>query len=246
MSQLAIELVPRSREVLERDMAVVREHFPHIDTINIPDLLQFDLRSWDAGAIVATDFPNVIPHLRAIDFDLRRDWPFLDTIRATGCPALLAISGDPPQDMMHRTYRTPITGFIARLKQELPEVKIYAGLDPYRSGVKEELDYVAAKLEAGADGLFTQPFFDLRFMEIWADLLKGIDVWWGIAPVLTEKSQAYWENKNNGFFPPDFRPTLAWNREFARRALEFTRSRGASAYIMPIRADIQKYLEGII
>lgn len=246
MSQLAIELVPRNREVLERDMAVVRELFPHVNTINIPDLLQFDLRSWDAGKIVSTQFPNVIPHLRAIDFDLRCDWPFLETIRKTGCPALLAISGDPPQDMMHRTYRTPITGFIARLKQELPGVKIYAGLDPYRSGVKEELDYVAAKLDAGADGLFTQPFFDLRFMEIWADLLTGIDVWWGIAPVLTEKSQAYWENKNNGFFPPDFKPTLDWNREFARRALEFTRGRDASAYIMPIRADIRKYLEGIV
>jgi len=148
--------------------------------------------------------------------------------------------------MLHRAFRTPINEFITRLKEELPGVKVYAGLDPYRSGVKKELDYVQAKLRAGADGLFTQPFFDLRFMEIWADLLIGLDIWWGIAPVLTAKSQAYWENKNNGFFPPDFEPTLEWNRQFTKRALHFVKARNASAYIMPIRADIRSYLAGIV
>jgi len=246
MSETVIELVPRNREVLERDLRLVREQFPGISAINIPDLLQFELRSWDACAIVQQHVPRSIPHLRAIDFDLRAAWPCLETIRQVGCPALLAISGDPPQDMLHRTFRTPVTDFIARLKRELPDVKIYAGLDPYRSGIKEELDYVRAKLQAGADGLFTQPFFDLRFMEIWADLLDGIDVYWGIAPVLTEKSQAYWENKNNAYFPPGFAPTLEWNREFARQALAFAARRGASSYIMPIRADLKKYLEGIV
>lgn len=246
MGEIAIELVPRSREVLERDLALVRESFPNIKTINLPDLLQFPLRSWEAGEIIAPDIDRVIPHLRAIDFDIDADWPFLEPIRRSRCPAVLAISGDPPQDMMHRTYRTPVTDFIARLKKELPGVRVYAGLDPYRSGVKEELDYVRAKLQAGADGFFTQPFFDLRFMEIWADLLIGLDVWWGIAPVLTEKSQAYWENKNNAFFPPDFEPTMEWNRQFTRRALHFVRARNTSAYIMPIRADIKKYLEGIL
>lgn len=246
MSETVIELVPRNREVLERDLRLVREHFPNIATINIPDLLQFELRSWDACTLVQQYVPRSIPHLRAIDFDLRADWPCLETIRAAGCPALLAISGDPPQDMLHRTFRTPITDFIARLKKELPGVKVYAGLDPYRSGIKEELDYVRAKLQAGADGLFTQPFFDLRFMEIWADLLSGIDVYWGIAPVLTDKSQAYWENKNNAYFPPGFAPNLEWNREFARQALAFAARRGASSYIMPIRADLRKYLEGIV
>lgn len=246
MSQTVLELVPRNREVLERDLLLVREYFPHITTINIPDLLQFELRSWDACALVHHYLPYSIPHLRAIDFDLKTDWPCLQTIRDAGCPALLAITGDPPQDMLHRTFRTPITDFIKRLKQELPGVKIYAGLDPYRSGFKEELDYVQAKRQAGADGLFTQPFFDLRLMDIWADLLEDIEVYWGIAPVLTDKSQAYWENKNNAYFPPDFRPTLAWNRHFASQALEFSRNRAASSYIMPIRADIRKYLEGII
>ncbi|HKI52125.1 MAG TPA: methylenetetrahydrofolate reductase [Geothermobacteraceae bacterium] len=246
MSETVLELVPRNREVLERDLQLIRASFPGITTINVPDLLQFELRSWDACAIVQQYVPRSIPHLRAIDFDLKADWPCLETIRTAGCPALLAISGDPPQDMLHRTFRTPVTDFISRLKRDLPGVKIFAGLDPYRSGIKEELDYVRAKLQAGADGLFTQPFFDLRFMEIWADLLEGIEVYWGIAPVLTEKSQAYWENKNNAYFPAGFAPTLEWNREFARQALRFAAERNASSYIMPIRADIRKYLEGIL
>jgi 5,10-methylenetetrahydrofolate reductase len=246
LSETVLELVPRNCEVLERELQLVREIFPTITTINIPDLLQFELRSWDACRVVQKYLPRSIPHLRAIDFDLKTDWPCLQTIRDTGCPALLAITGDPPQDMLHRTFRTPVTDFIARLKQQLPGVKIYAGLDPYRSGIKEELDYVHAKLQAGADGLFTQPFFDLRFMEIWADLLEGIDIYWGIAPVLTEKSQAYWENKNDAYFPPGFAPTLDWNREFARQALQFAARRNASSYIMPIRADIRNYLTGII
>jgi len=246
LSEIVLELVPRNRAVLERDLQMVRDAFPGVTTINIPDLLQFELRSWDACHVVRNYLPNSIPHLRAIDFDLKGVWPCLETIRAAGCPALLAISGDPPQDMLHRTFRTPVTDFIARLKRELPEVKIFAGLDPYRSGIKEELDYVRAKLQAGADGLFTQPFFDLRFMDIWADLLDGIDVYWGIAPVLTVKSQAYWENKNNAYFPQGFAPTLDWNRDFARQALKFVAQRNANCYIMPIRADIRKYLEGII
>jgi len=246
LNETVLELVPRSNEVLQRDLQLVRGLFPRISTVNIPDLLQFELRSWDACRVVQDYLPRSIPHLRSIDFDLRADWPFLQTIRDIGCPAVLAITGDPPQDMLHRTFRTPVTEFITRLKRELPNVKIYAGLDPYRSGIKEELDYVRAKLHAGADGLFTQPFFDLRFMEIWADLLEGVDVYWGIAPVLTEKSQAYWENKNNAYFPRGFAPTLAWNREFARQALQFAAERDASSYIMPIRADIRKYLEGII
>ncbi len=48
---------------------------------------------------------------------------------------------------------------------------IYAGLDPYRDSLQSELNYTNEKLEAGADGLFTQPFFDLRWMEIYADHL---------------------------------------------------------------------------
>ena len=35
-------------ESLQRELQQVRENFPGINTINIPDLLKFSLRSWDA------------------------------------------------------------------------------------------------------------------------------------------------------------------------------------------------------
>ena len=46
MSEISIELVPRSVESLEQELARVREHFPGVGTVNIPDLLRFEMRSW--------------------------------------------------------------------------------------------------------------------------------------------------------------------------------------------------------
>ena len=128
----------------------------------------------------------------------------------------------------------------------MPDLKVYAGIDPYRSGIKNELDYVKRKLYAGVEGFFTQPFFDLRLMEIYHDLLAGLDVFWGISPVMSARSKDYWANLNNAIFPPDFEPTLAWNRNFARQALEFGQRTDSSLYYMPIRIDLAEYLGGIL
>ena len=64
MSTLSIELVPRDRDSLGREMQLIREHFPAVQTINIPDLLKFPLRSWDACSQAKNFFPHAIPHLR--------------------------------------------------------------------------------------------------------------------------------------------------------------------------------------
>lgn len=135
---------------------------------------------------------------------------------------------------------------IRRLKRELPQVKVYAGMDPYRNGIKEEIDYLRAKQDAGAEAFFTQPFFDLRLMEIYQGFMQDCTVYWGISPVLTENSQNYWENKNNAVFPPDFEATLEWNRNFAQKALEFAKKYNGNIYFMPIRTDIAAYLDGIL
>ena len=246
MTQISLELVPRSAESLCKELALVREHLPAIDRINIPDILRFDLRSWDGCELAAASFTRTIPHLRAIDFDLTKPLPLVEKLSTERIEAVLVITGDPPQDMSHPSYRTSCTDLIAKLKKELPQLKIYAGIDPYRSGIKDEIDYVHAKLDAGADGFFTQPFFDLRLMDLYRDQLQGIEVWWGISPVLSLNSQHYWENKNNAVFPPDFAPTMEWNRNFAKQALEFVRNGGGNIYFMPIRTNIQKYLGGIL
>jgi methylenetetrahydrofolate reductase (NADPH) len=246
LRKISIELVPRSTEALAQELQQVSEHFPSIDTINIPDLLKFPLRSWAACGQARQLFPNAIPHLRAIDFDLSKPFPLTDTLTGYGIDRVLVIAGDQPQDMSRRVFRTSSIELIRAIKAQAPALKIYAGIDPYRSGIKDELDYVKRKLDAGAEGFFTQPFFDLRLMEIYRDLLSGLEVFWGVSPVISVRSKDYWDNLNNAIFPPDFAPTLEWNRDFARKALDFVDRTGSNLYFMPIRVDLVAYLEGLI
>ena len=246
MMQVSIELVPRSEKALKEELQLVQNNFPQVEMINIPDILRFNIRSWDGCQIAGGFFPKTIPHLRAIDFDPDAPLPILEQLQQTQIEAILVITGDPPQDMGHKCYRTSCLEMIRRLKRELPGVKLYAGLDQYRSSIKEEIDYVKAKRDAGADAFFTQPFFDIRLMDIYQGLLPDVNIFWGVSPVLTENSQNYWENKNNAVFPPDFVPSMEWNREFARQAVEFARKHDNNIYFMPIRTDLKEYLSGIL
>jgi len=246
LQKISIELVPRDHETLKQEMQLVQNNFPNIDIINIPDLLKFPLRSWDACIQAKEFFVHTIPHLRAIDFDLSKPFPLVEKFRANGIDSVLVIAGDQPQDMSRRVFRTTSVELIRALKAQMPELKVYAGIDPYRSGIKTELDYVKRKLDAGAEGFFTQPFFDLRLMEIYHDLLSEVETYWGISPVMSVRSKDYWDNLNNAIFPPDFEPTLEWNRNLAKQAMAFAGQTGASIYFMPIRIDLVEYLEGIL
>ena len=246
MTEISLELVPRSESSLRSELQLVREHFPAISRINIPDILRFKMRSWDGCAIAGETFPKTIPHLRAIDFDPNKPLQIDASLCREDVEAVLVVTGDPPQDMSHKCYRTSCLEMIRRLKRELPQLRIFAGMDPYRNGIKEEIDYLKAKQDAGAEAFFTQPFFDLRLMEIYQGFMQDCTIFWGVSPVLTENSQNYWENKNNAIFPPDFEPTLEWNRAFAKRALQFAEAHGDNVYFMPIRTDIVAYLQGIL
>jgi len=246
MTEISIELVPRSESSLRQELEQVQQHFPAISRINIPDILRFDLRSWQGCKLAGEYFPHTIPHLRAIDFDPNKALQIGKELGSKEIEAVLVITGDLSQDMSHKSYRTSCLEMIRRLKRELPKVTVYAGMDPYRYGIKEEIDYVRAKQDAGAEAFFTQPFFDLRLMEIYQGFLQDCNVYWGVSPVLNENSQNYWENKNNAIFPPDFQPTLDWNRDFARKALQFARNTGGNLYFMPIRTNIVAYLDGIL
>lgn len=246
MTEISLELVPRSEPSLRKELELVRHHFPQVERINIPDILRFDMRSWQGCAIAGEYVPKTIPHLRAIDFNPDAPLPILDQLCRKPVEAVLIINGDPPQDMKRTYYRTSSLELIRRLKRERPELAVYAGIDPYRSGIKDEIDYMRAKQDAGADGFFTQPFFDLRLMEIFQGFFSNTTIYWGVSPVLTDSSRSYWENKNHAIFPHHFTANLKWNREFARKTLEFARSHGDNVYFMPIRTDIFKYLHGIL
>ncbi len=246
MTRISLELVPRTRSGLRAELAMIAAELPNIDTINIPDLLRFSTRSWEGAAFARPHF-SAIPHVRAIDLNPKEPLPMAEVFIAHDIKEVLIITGDAPNDMGRQVYKVDAEDAIRRFKHELPHIKIYAGLDPYRQSFNAERDYLDRKLDAGAVGFFSQPFFDLRMMEIYADLIPdNAEMWWGITNVTSEGSLNYWQTRNNAIFPKSFELSLECNRRLAIDALQFARDRGHHICYQPIRTDLKAYLEGII
>jgi methylenetetrahydrofolate reductase (NADPH) len=254
---ISLEAVPRSPEALA-ETAKAAAAFPEIRIINVPDLTRFKIRSWEACGILAGSVPagsspaafSFMPHLRARDFDLQKPFPHAALFRSLGIDRTLVIAGDAEgaasTDKADAAGAAPAISFIKKLKSEMPELSIFTAFDPYRSNIRYELDYLREKKEAGAAGFFSQPFFDLRLLEIYAEYLEGADVYWGISPVLSDKNRNYWESRNRAIFPKSFRPDLFWNVDFGRHVLDFCKSRGFNLYLMPIKVELKTYLSGLL
>lgn len=244
--RISIELVPRSADALALELATLKTRFPFIDTVNIPDLTRFSLRSHEACRLSQRHVRRAIPHLRAVGTNLKALTPLLKYLDDAELHEVLVINGDPPADMGTPIYPTTSVGLIRAIKSALPHVTVYGALDPYRQSLQRERDYALAKLEAGASGLFTQPFFDLRLMQVYADLLPGVTLYWGATTVTSKRSLGYWQTRNHAVFPAHFEPTLAWSRAFAAEALAFAQATGTNLYFMPIKEDVRAFLEGIL
>jgi methylenetetrahydrofolate reductase (NADPH) len=242
--RISVELVPRSADALCADLDIVRS-FPDVDTVNVPDLMRFAVRSWDACHLAHGYMPRAVPHLRSIDFDERGCEALCSWLVERSIDEVLVVTGDPPQEMARPVFPTRPTDLIRWLKAAIPDMTVYAGLDPYRSGFRDERDYCHQKRDAGAGGFFTQPFFDLRLLDLYADLMDGETIFWGVSPVLSARSQRYWEARNRALFPRDFAPTMEWNVRFGRQALAFAHGRGTNLYTMPIKIDLREYLTGL-
>jgi methylenetetrahydrofolate reductase (NADPH) len=265
---VSLEAVPRNREALIA-AALTAAEFGSISLINIPDLLRFSLRSWEACGILRED-PSaaaviapcsgglrLMPHIRAIDFDMDTPFPHVGYFRSQGINRVLVIAGDPPRLKAgpgktetpaappRRTYPTETAPFIRKLRAEMPELEVYAAFDPYRTNIRYELDYLKEKEEAGAVGFMSQPFFDLRLLEIYAEYLEGKNVFWGVSPALSESNRKYWESRNRAIFPRNFRPDMYWNVDFGRRVLYFCETHHFNLYLMPIKIDLASYLQGL-
>jgi methylenetetrahydrofolate reductase (NADPH) len=245
--QISLELIPRNAETLISSSELV-PRFSAINCINIPDLLRFPVRSWEACPILEKTSHNsfdYIPHLRAMDFSLDEPFPHTEFFIKQGIEKVLVIAGDLPQDGTIKIYDTTSTALIKKLKTELPGIKVFAAFDPYRSNIRYEIDYVKEKEDSGADGFMSQPFFDLRLLEIYAEYLEGKNVFWGISPVLSESSRNYWESRNRAIIPKSFKPDLFWNVDFGRRVYQFCKQYDFNLYLMPIKVDLEAYLSGL-
>lgn len=245
--RVSVELIPRNDDDFAAQLDEVAT-LPGVCTVNVPDLTRFEVRSWQACAQARSRGPRAIPHLRAIDANPDAPLAFLDALDAHDIDEVLVVGGDAPADMSHPIYDVSSSGLIRRLRREQPGLTIYAALDPYRQGLAAERDYLARKLDAGADGVFTQPFFDRRLMGVWGDVLAAFDVpvFWGATSVTSARSQRYWTSRNKAVLPADFEPTLAHSRRVAADAFAFARERGDHVYFMPIRVGPARYLRGVL
>ena len=186
MSKVSLELVPRDEAVLREELAQTKKYEGKIDLINVPDLLRLPVRSWEGAAIAGETFPAV-PHIRAMDIDITKPLPMAEYLREHAIREVLVIEGDAPQNMAHTVYPTESIDVIRKFREEMPEIRVFAGIDQYRGSMRQEDYRIRRKLQAGAVGFFTQPFFDRRFLAMYADMLEGIEVYWGLSPVTSQR-----------------------------------------------------------
>ncbi|MCM8773326.1 MAG: methylenetetrahydrofolate reductase [Candidatus Omnitrophica bacterium] len=248
MARISIELVPRSKDYLIEELKIIKDNFLSVTVINIPDLTRYQIRSWEGCVIAKNFFTDTIPHIRAIDINSDDRFIYLKNyLEKYNIKEVLVVSGDNPNESNRINNHSPSIELIKKFKKYLPNIKVYAAFDPYRQSLKKEYDYLQKKLEIGVNGFFTQPFFDIKLIEIFTPWFKETQVFWGISPVTSQWAKDYWETKNNVIFPDDFSPNLEWSRNFAIEAIKFIKNKNnQNIYFMPIKTNTFEYLKGII
>ena len=246
MGRISVEIVPRDEKSFQEELTLVNNLFPSVDTINIPDILKFDMRIPEACEVAKPYFSKVIPHIRAVAFHKDTSFEYKDLFEKVGIKEVLVILGDNPEIVSKSENPCDSIDLIKKIKREMPKVKVYAGIDQWRNSFEEELDYINRKIDAGCEGFFTQPFYDIGLIEQYGSKLKDIDIFWGLAPVIRESSKHYWETKNNVKFPDNFQCTMEWNKIFAKEVLKYTKEDKFNVYLCPITVDIESYLTGLV
>lgn len=241
---ISFEIVPRSLAAFEEQYAFVQRFDKGINFINVPDIQRFDTRSWELAKRIDSSRYRFVPHFRAIDFKIESG-ELYRIIEQYHLDNVLLVTGDPPEGLKRAFYNTDVVDLIRAVRQRFPRLNIYAGFDPHRSGVQDECDYIQRKVDAGAGGFFSQPFYDQRMIEIYAEQMTGLETYIGISPITTQASMNYWEVKNKVKFPKSFRPDYDWNVEFANSVIATAAASGLNVYFMPIRIDLERYFGGI-
>jgi methylenetetrahydrofolate reductase (NADPH) len=241
---ISFEIVPRSLEAFDQQYQFIQQLDSGINTINVPDIQRFDSRSWELATRVDRSQYRFVPHFRAIDFKLGSGDLFR-IIDDYQLDSVLLVTGDPPEGLKRAYYNTDVVDLIRAVRQRYPALNIYAGFDPHRSGVQDECDYIQRKVDAGAGGFFSQPFYDSRMIEIYAEQMQGLETYIGISPITTKASMNYWEVKNKVKFPKNFQPDYQWNVDFAHQVMALAAANDLHVYFMPIRIDLERYFQQI-
>jgi methylenetetrahydrofolate reductase (NADPH) len=241
--QIALELVPRTLDSFLEESKMHINNFPKIAAINIPEIRNIEIKSFEASEHLLKNGVAAIPHFRLIDRTLSDLEHLIEKLIPLGLKQVLLISGDPPLDASNFVpsgIKAPQA--IKHIKIKFPQLKVYAGQDSYRQSFRKELDYCKEKLDSGADGFFTQPFFSEGLLTQWLEHLPETEMWVGLSPVTGKSSRNYWETTNKVVFPPNFRFDLEGNCIMGRRILTLVEAAKKEAYLMPISVSADKYL----
>ena len=238
--KFSFEIVPRNQQAFDQQYQFVCSLGHVVSMINVPDIQRFDIRSWATEPYIDRNKHQFIPHFRATDFSLQSGDIF-KIIENNRLNHVLLVSGDPPEGIKNKLYNTDVLDLIRAVKQRFPDITIHAGFDPHRSGVQDECAYIQRKIEAGVSSLFSQPFYDLRMVEIYTEQLKDIEVFIGLSPVTTLSSMSYWEVKNKVKFPTSFQADYAWNINFSNQVIKMAHDNHFNIYFMPIKINLQDY-----
>ncbi|QWF71303.1 methylenetetrahydrofolate reductase [Methylomonas paludis] len=242
---ISFEIVPRSLEVFDQQYSFVQSLNPGINIINVPDIQHFTTRSWALSDRIDRNKFRFIPHFRAIDFSIESG-ELCRIIDDYQLDNVLLVTGDPPEGLKRAYYNTDVVDLIRSLRHYYPKLNIYAGFDPHRNGLQQECDYIQRKVDAGAGGFFSQPFYDSRMIEIYAEQMTGLETYIGISPITSTASMNYWEVKNKVKFPSGFRPDYQWNVAFANNLIDSIIASKLNIYFMPIRVDLQRYFKSVL
>lgn len=238
--KFSFEIVPRTAQALAQQYSFVSTLSHAIDFINVPDIQRFAIRSWEAGRGIDRSQYQFIPHCRATDFSLASGDIFR-IIEENELNHVLLVSGDPPQGLKNKFYNTNVLDLIRAVKQRFPNLTIHAGFDSHRNGIQDECNYIQRKIDAGATSFFSQPFYDLRMIEIYAEHMQGIETFFGLSPIITLSSMKYWEVKNKVKFPPTFIADYDWNIKFSNQVIAMAKNLGFNIYFMPININLKDF-----
>lgn len=240
---ISFEIVPRTAQAFAEQYHFASSLGQSISMINVPDIQRFTMRSWELATKINRNIHQFIPHFRATDFSLQSGDIFR-IIEENQLNHVLIVSGDPP-DGIRQVHNTSALALIAAVRKRFSHITIHAGFDPHRSGLQDECDYVFRKVDAGANSFFSQPFYDTRLIEIYAEHLRELVIYIGLSPIVTGSAKNYWEVKNKVKFPVAFKAEYGWNIDFSNQVMQIARKMNFNIYFMPIKINLADFFGNI-
>jgi methylenetetrahydrofolate reductase (NADPH) len=175
---------------------------------------------------------TVVSHLTCVGSSIPEVHAILETYNANGIHNVMALRGDPPRGS--GSFAPAVDGFknatemVTYIKKNFPRIGI--GVAGYPEGHPEtpnrlkEMNYLKAKVDAGADFICTQLFFDnhlfLDFCERCALAGIKVPILAGLMPITSRKSMQRMADLSGGtVFPAKLLRALsrAENDEYAEK-----------------------------